>query len=220
MLVAGGLEVVRLQVVADNNLENTDPTDPGAPVVPIRIWWQIPQYMLIGLSEVVAMVGSLAMFYEEAPDGFRSTCSAILLLATALGNYVSSALLAIIQAITASNGSEGWIAPTVNESHLDYWFFTLAGLMAINTLVYFWIAKKYRYRAYAVHTSIDPEALALAPSGRMGLSYSPAMIKAMSKDVQQGMPTIESLRASNAAVMGSSYSQYRTVNRRRSSHVA
>ncbi|KAG7670037.1 putative Protein NRT1/ PTR FAMILY 8.5 [Nannochloris sp. 'desiccata'] len=219
MLVAGGLEVVRLQVVADNNLENTDPTADGAPVVPISVWWQIPQYMLIGLSEVLAMVGSLAMFYQEAPDGLRSTCSAIQLLATAFGNYVSSALLAIIQAITTSNGSEGWIAPNVNESHLDYWFFTLAVLMAINTLLFFWIAKRYRYRAHAVHTSIDPEALALAPSGRMGIPYSAAMVKAMSKDIHEGMPTIESLRSSNVGIMGSSYSQYRTVSRRRFSHV-
>jgi len=220
MLVAGGVEVVRLQVVVDNNLENTDPTDPGAPVVPISVWWQIPQYMLIGLSEVLAMVGSLAMFYQEAPDGLRSTCAAIQLLATSFGAYLSSALLAIIQAITTSNGSEGWIAPNVNDSHLDYWFFTLAGLMAINTIVFFWVAKKYRYRTHAVHTSIDPEALALAPSGRMGLSYAPSIIEAMSKDLQQGMPTLESLRSSNAVVMGSSVSLYRSVSRRRSSHVA
>jgi peptide/histidine transporter 3/4 len=220
MLVAGGLEVVRLQVVADNNLQDTDPTAEGAPVVPISVWWQIPQYMLIGLSEVLAMVGSLAMFYQEAPDGLRSTCSAIQLLATAFGNYVSSALLAIIQAITTSNGSEGWIAPNVNESHLDYWFFTLAVLMAINTLVFFWIAKRYRYRDHAVHTSIDPEALALAPSGRMGVPFSAAIVKGMSKDIQQGMVAIESLRSMNVDAMGSSYSQYRTVSKRRFSHVA
>ncbi len=53
MLVAGGVEVARLQVVADNNLQDTDPTVEGAPVVPMSVWWQIPQYMLIGLSEVL-----------------------------------------------------------------------------------------------------------------------------------------------------------------------
>lgn len=35
MIVAAVVEIVRLQVVADNNLQNSDPTAPGAPVVPM-----------------------------------------------------------------------------------------------------------------------------------------------------------------------------------------
>lgn len=77
MLVAGGLEVVRLNVVQTNNMTDITPGTSGAPVVPISVWWQIPQYALIGLSEVLAMAGSLAMFYQEAPDALRSTFSAI-----------------------------------------------------------------------------------------------------------------------------------------------
>jgi hypothetical protein len=167
------------------------------------------------------MVGSLAMFYQEAPDGLRSTCSAIQLLATALGNYVSTALLAIIQAITDKDGSGGWIAPNVNQSHLDYWFFTLAVLMALDLLLFFWIASRYRYREHAVHTSIDPEAIALAPSGRMGVNFSVAIVNRVSKDVHDGLPTIASLQSSNMEMMGSrKISQYRTMSRRRSIHAA
>ena len=35
MVVAAVVEIVRLQVVADNNLQSSDPTAPGAPVVPM-----------------------------------------------------------------------------------------------------------------------------------------------------------------------------------------
>ena len=42
------VEIERLKVVNANNLENVDPTAPGAPVVPMSVWWQIPQYSLIG----------------------------------------------------------------------------------------------------------------------------------------------------------------------------
>ena len=211
MLVAGGLEVARLNVVQENNMTDITPGTKGAPVVPISVWWQIPQYALIGLSEVLAMAGSLAMFYQEAPDALRSTFSAIQLLATGLGSYVSSALLAIIQAITATNGSPGWIAANINEGHLDYWFFTLAVLMLLNILVFVWIAKRYRYREHAVHRTVDPEALALAADGRCGLAYSRGMIKSMSKDLSAGMVTLQSARSTTSAGgLSASYSQYRT----------
>lgn len=35
MVAAAVVEIIRLQVVADNNLQNSDPTAPGAPVVPM-----------------------------------------------------------------------------------------------------------------------------------------------------------------------------------------
>ena len=107
----------------------------------------------------------------------------------------------------------------MNQAHLDYWFFTLAALMALNTLAFFWVAKRYRYRAHAVHKSIDIEALALAPSGH-GVAFSPYFEKAVSRDIHDGMVTLESLRTSNVAILGSSYSQYRSVSKRRSSHVS
>jgi hypothetical protein len=48
MVVAAIVEICRLQVVKDNNLQDSDPTAPGAPVVPMSVWIQIPQYALIG----------------------------------------------------------------------------------------------------------------------------------------------------------------------------
>lgn len=118
MVVAGIVEVVRLNVVNDNNLENIDPTQDGAPTVPMSVWWQIPQYALVGMSEVGAMIGSMELFYQEAPDGMRSTCAALQLLCTGLGSYVAAALVAIIQAITATGGSPGWVADNVNQGHM------------------------------------------------------------------------------------------------------
>lgn len=79
------VEVIRLGVVDRHGLQDDDPTADGAPVVPMSVWWQIPQYFLVGCSEVFAMVGSLELFYSQAPDAMRSTCSALQLVATALG---------------------------------------------------------------------------------------------------------------------------------------
>lgn len=208
MIVAGCLEVVRLNVVSDNNLTYYNPAEsesdcpytmtndvpPPAQcpaVVPISVWWQIPQYVLIGASEVLAMIGSLELFYSEAPDAMRSTCSAIQLLATGLGSYVAAALVAIVQAIT---GNPGWLADNVNEGHLDYYFFMLAVLMFLNLIVYIFIARNFRQKAvHPVHTTIDVEAIALA-GGDSRILYGLHMSSQIRMDVNHGMIPYDSVR--------------------------
>ena len=208
MIVAGCLEVARLNVVHDNDLTYYNPaeTDSDCPytmtndvpppsecpaVVPISVWWQIPQYVLIGASEVLAMIGSLELFYSEAPDAMRSTCSAIQLLATGLGSYVAAALVAIVQAIT---GNPGWLADNVNQGHLDYYFFMLAVLMLLNLIVYIFIARNFRQKAvHPTHTTIDVEAIALA-GGDSRILYGLHMSSQIRMDVNLGMVPYDSVR--------------------------
>lgn len=188
MIVAAVVEIVRLQVVADNGLQNSDPTAPGAPVVPMSVWWQIPQYMLIGCSEVFSMVGAYDLFYSQAPDAMRSTCAALQLLASALGSYLAAALVSIVQAI--SNGS--WVPDNVNDGHMDYFFWMMAVLMALTLVVYVFIARSFRYKQVS-HETIDPEAMALAPEGRGALTFSMGVVRSMSADIQHGMPRQDSV---------------------------
>jgi len=79
--------------------------------MPMTFWVQVPQYALVGISEVFAMIGSMEFFYAQAPDAMRSTCSAIQLLTVGIGSYLASALVAIV-------GPFGWIANNVNQGHL------------------------------------------------------------------------------------------------------
>ena len=88
----------------------------------VSVWWQIPQYVLVGASEVGAMVGSMELFYTQAPDAMRSTCAAVQLLATIIGSYLAAALVAIVQAASTSGGSPGWLADNINQGHVDYYF--------------------------------------------------------------------------------------------------
>lgn len=56
---------------------------PGDALTPVTRWRDCPP--AAGASEVFAMIGSLEMFYSQAPDAMRSTCAALQLVATALG---------------------------------------------------------------------------------------------------------------------------------------
>lgn len=143
MVCAASVEIVRLQVVNRHNLQDVDP---GNNSVPMSVWWQIPQYFFIGMSEVFASIGGLEFFYSQSPEAMRSMASALNLISSALGNYLATALVAIVTAITAKNGSAGWIADNLNQGHIDYFFWLLAVLMFLGILAYIPICYTYRYR--------------------------------------------------------------------------
>ncbi|XP_022641640.1 protein NRT1/ PTR FAMILY 8.1-like [Vigna radiata var. radiata] len=139
MIVAGILEVVRLHMVRKYNLYD-------AQTVPISIFYQVPQYFLIGAAEVFTNIGQMEFFYGQAPDAMRSLCSALQLTTNALGSYASSLILIIVTKITTSNGSIGWVPDNLNRGHLDYYFWLLSVLSLINFFVYLWLAKRYTYK--------------------------------------------------------------------------
>ena len=138
MAAAALLEIKRLSIAKAEHLEHQKVA------VPLSIFWQIPQYFLVGAAEVFTFIGQLEFFYDQSPDAMRSLCSALSLLTTALGNYLSSLILTIVTYITTRGGKTGWIPDNLNEGHLDYFFWLLAGLSFLNFLVYAFCAIKYK----------------------------------------------------------------------------
>ncbi|XP_031485958.1 protein NRT1/ PTR FAMILY 8.1-like [Nymphaea colorata] len=139
MVVAAVVEIIRLDRVKKHNYYDLKH-------MPMSIFWQVPQYFLIGAAEVFTFVGQLEFFYDQAPDAMRSMCSALSLMTVALGNYLSSLLVTIIIHVTTRHGKLGWIPNNLNHGHLDYFFWLLAVLSILNFLVYLCIARWYKYK--------------------------------------------------------------------------
>ncbi|XP_052185303.1 protein NRT1/ PTR FAMILY 8.1-like [Diospyros lotus] len=139
MLSAGVLEVIRLQIVKRHNFYDRDD-------IPISIFWQVPQYFIIGCAEVFTFIGQLEFFYDQAPDAMRSLCSALSLTTNALGNYSSSLLVTIVTSISTRNGKPGWIPDNLNYGRLDYFFWLLAVLSVVNLGAFLVVAKRYTYK--------------------------------------------------------------------------
>ncbi|CAN1150700.1 Protein NRT1/ PTR FAMILY 8.2 [Linum perenne] len=133
------LELIRLKMVREHNYYELDS-------VPISIFWQVPQYFLIGCAEVFTFIGQLEFFYEQAPDAMRSLCSALSLTTVALGNYLSSLLVSIVTGVTTRGGKPGWIPDNLNYGHVDYFFWLLAVLSVVNLMAYLVIASWYTYK--------------------------------------------------------------------------
>ncbi|KAJ8760584.1 hypothetical protein K2173_015251 [Erythroxylum novogranatense] len=140
MAAAAIVEIKRLQLAKELGLTDKDVA------VPLSILLQIPQYMLVGAAEVFTFIGQLEFFYEQSPDAMRSLCSALSLLTTSLGNYLSSLILTLVTYLSTAGGKEGWIPNNLNEGHLDYYFWLLAGLSFANLMIYTFCAKRYKQK--------------------------------------------------------------------------
>lgn len=138
MVAAALVEIKRLKLAKAFDLVN------HKVAVPISILRQIPQYFLLGAAEIFTYIGQLEFFYNQSPDAMRSLFSALSLLTIGLGNYLSSLILTIVTTMTAKGGKPGWIPDNLNEGHLDYFFWLIAGLSFLNLLVYVFCSTKYK----------------------------------------------------------------------------
>lgn len=139
MISAAILEVVRLKMVRRHDYYDHK-------YIPMSIFWQVPQYFLIGCAEVFTFIGQLEFFYEQAPDAMRSMCSALSLTTNALGNYLSSLLVTIVTIISTRHRKLGWIPDNLNYGHLHYFFWLLAVLSVINLGAFLLVARWYTYK--------------------------------------------------------------------------
>ena len=80
--------------------------------------------------QVLASIGQLEFFYDQAPDVMRSCSMALQLLSVCIGSYLSGALVAAISSLTYHMGCN-WLPQDLNYGRLDLFFLLLAGEEAI-----------------------------------------------------------------------------------------
>ncbi len=110
---------------------------------PPSIWLQIPMYVLVGAAEIGTSVGTMEFFYDNAPAAMRSSASALQLLSVCIGSYLSSLLVIVVQSLSKLGGGAGWIPDNLDAGRLDAFFLLLAALMALNTLLFVWVCRRY-----------------------------------------------------------------------------
>ena len=111
---------------------------------PMSIMWQAPAFAVLGAGEVFTAIGILEFFYDQSPGGMKSLGTALAQLTIAAGNYLNSAVLGAVAAVTARGGKPGWIPDDLNEGHLDYFFWLMAALGVVNLLHFVHCSMRYR----------------------------------------------------------------------------
>ncbi|XP_073084438.1 solute carrier family 15 member 3 isoform X2 [Manis javanica] len=146
VIVAGFLEKERLEYIYHNQTVSQQIGLNLYYAAPLSIWWQIPQYLLIGISEIFASIPGLEFAYSEAPSSMQGAILGIFFCLSGVGSLLGSSLVALLSL------PGGWLhcpkdSGNINNCRMDLYFFLLAGIQATTALLFVWIARRYERAA-------------------------------------------------------------------------
>ncbi|XP_019181094.1 PREDICTED: protein NRT1/ PTR FAMILY 3.1 [Ipomoea nil] len=141
-LVAGFVEMKRKHAAAAHGI-----TDKPDAMIPIPVFWLVPQYCLHGMAEAFMSIGHLEFFYDQAPESMRSTASALFWTAISAGNYMSTLLVSLVHKFSAGPGGSNWLPDNnLNKGKLEYFYWLLTLLQLFNFVYYLFCAKFYTFK--------------------------------------------------------------------------
>lgn len=145
MAVAALVEVKRKQVAIHQGM--VDSTSP----LPVTFFWIAIQYALLGSADLFCLAGMLEFFFTEAPSSMRSLATSLSWASLAIGYYLSSVIVSIVNAATRrghDDHSKAWLSgKNLNRYHLERFYWLLCVLGAVNFLNYLFWACRYKYRS-------------------------------------------------------------------------
>ena len=113
----------------------------------MSVFWLLPQHLLMGASEVSLSVGQMEFFVDQAPESMRSLGNALYISTLGLGNFISGVLITVVTTKLRWNSNSGWLGNDLNRSHIDYFYWLLAALTAVNLIGFLLCGHLYNYKS-------------------------------------------------------------------------
>ncbi|KAI4347655.1 hypothetical protein L6164_008447, partial [Bauhinia variegata] len=138
MVIAAVVEAKRLQIgreLAHAGLHSE--------TVPLSIFWLLPQYILLGISDIFTVVGMQEFFYSEVPIRMRTTGIALYTSVFGVGSFVSALLITLVEVFTKLRGKPSWFTDDMNEARLDNYYWLIALLSLVSLVLYVLLCQFY-----------------------------------------------------------------------------
>ncbi|KAL6318683.1 hypothetical protein AAG906_001156 [Vitis piasezkii] len=141
MVVAAFVEIKRKRVAAESGLVHS--SEP----LPITFLWVALQYLFLGSADLFTLAGLMEFFFTEAPTSMRSLATALSWASLAMGYYLSSVLVSIVNSVTSAYSHHAWLfGNNLNHYRLEKFYWLMCGLSGLNFLHYLLWASRYKYR--------------------------------------------------------------------------
>ncbi|XP_010552806.2 PREDICTED: protein NRT1/ PTR FAMILY 4.6-like [Tarenaya hassleriana] len=146
MAVAAVVEIKRKRVATETGLLDSQET------LPITFLWIAFQYLFLGSADLFTLAGLLEFFFTEAPSSMRSLATSLSWASLAMGYYLSSVIVSIVNGSTGSGlGQRPWLeGESLNLYKLDRFYWLMCVLSAVNFLHYLFWAMRYKYRSIRI----------------------------------------------------------------------
>ncbi|KAL4344265.1 hypothetical protein AHAS_Ahas11G0161100 [Arachis hypogaea] len=141
MVAAALTEIKRLRVAESHGLDHDDASNK---VVPLSVFWLIPQFFFVGSGEAFTYIGQLDFFLRECPKGMKAMSTGLFLSTLSLGFFFSSLLVTIVDKVTGTR--KPWLADNLNKGKLYNFYWLLATLSALNVVIFLLCSKWYVYK--------------------------------------------------------------------------
>ncbi|XP_071720265.1 protein NRT1/ PTR FAMILY 5.4 [Rutidosis leptorrhynchoides] len=149
MIVSALVESKRVKVATHYGL-----IDKPEIVLPMSVWWLVPQYVLMGISDVFTIVGLQELFYDQVPEEMRSMGAAANSSVVGIGSFMSTALISLVEVVSAQHGDEWFKGDNLNRAHLDYFYWLLACLSGFSLVLYVGLAKGFVYKKLQINSEV------------------------------------------------------------------
>jgi len=119
----------------------------GDGMSPLSVFLLAPQLAVMGVSGGFSMVGQTEFYNTQFPDQMRTLANAAFYCAQGASSYLATLVVNIVNARTRRHGgSAGWVSDDINVGRLDYFYYAMAVLGAVNFIYFLVCSHFYRYK--------------------------------------------------------------------------
>ncbi|KAI3500828.1 hypothetical protein L1887_36654 [Cichorium endivia] len=111
----------------------------------LSIFYLLPQYILLGISDIFTVVGMQEFFYGEVPAEMKTMGIAMYTSVFGVGSFLSALMVFLVERFTGSEEKNGnWLSDDMRKGRLDKYYWMLACTSSLSFVGFLLFCKLYK----------------------------------------------------------------------------